>query len=141
MAEHDLTRSFRRGMEAYSRGDYEAALAGFDPAVEWSVHTSVVLDAATYHGHEGVRRFWETWAEAISGMALEVEECRLVTENQVLAITRAHGRGAGSGAPVASGRFAQIADFEDGRVVRVRVYGDVAHALEALGLEELPPSR
>jgi hypothetical protein len=33
-------------------------------------------DATTYHGHEGVKRFWEMWAEAISGMALEIEECR-----------------------------------------------------------------
>lgn len=126
---------FRRGMEAYSRGEYEAAVAGFHPAIEWSVHASVAPDATTYHGHEGVKRFWETWAEAISGMALEIEECRRVDENRVLAITRAQGTGAGSGAPVASGRFAQIADFQDGVVVRVRLYGNVAYALEAVGLQ------
>jgi ketosteroid isomerase-like protein len=126
----------RRGMEAYSRGDYEAALVGFDPAIEWSVHESLVPDATTYHGHEGVKRFWETWAEAISGMALEIEECRRVERDRVLAIIRAHGSGAGSGAPVASGRFAQIADFRDGCVVRVRLYGNVAYALEAEGLRD-----
>jgi ketosteroid isomerase-like protein len=136
MSHDDLATIFRRGMEAYSRGDYEAAVAGFDPAIEWSVHESVAPDATTYHGHEGVKRFWGTWAEAISGMALEIEECRCVGQNRVLAITRAHGTGAGSGAPVESGRFAQIADFREGRVVRVRMYGDVAQALEALGLQE-----
>jgi ketosteroid isomerase-like protein len=136
MSQDDEAIRFRRGMEAYSRGDYEAALDGFDPAIEWSVHASVAPDATTYHGHEGVRRFWETWAEAISDMELEIEECRCVGEHRVLAITRAHGTGAGSGAPVASGRFAQIADFQDGRVVRVRVYGSVAQALEAAGLPE-----
>jgi ketosteroid isomerase-like protein len=128
--------TFRRGMEAYSRGDYEAALVGFDPAIEWSVEASVAPDATTYHGHEGVKRFWETWAEAISRLELEIEECRCVERDRVLAITRAHGTGSGSGAPVASGRFAQIADFRDGRVVRVRLYGNVAHALEALGPSE-----
>jgi ketosteroid isomerase-like protein len=127
---------FRRGMEAYSRGDYEAAVVGFDPAIEWSVHASLAPDATTYHGHEGVKQFWETWAEAISGMALEIEECRCIGHDRVLAITRAHGTGAGSGAPVASGRFAQIADFRDGRVVRVRLYGGVAPALEAAGLRK-----
>jgi hypothetical protein len=55
---------------------------------------------STYRGHEGVKRFWETWAEAIRGVALEIEECRCIEENRVLAITRAHGTGAGSGAPV-----------------------------------------
>jgi ketosteroid isomerase-like protein len=136
MSEDDPAMIFRRGMEAYSRGDYEAALVGFDPAVEWSVDASIAPDATTYHGLAGVRRFWETWAEAISGMELEIEECRSIEPNRVLAITRARGTGAGSGAPVASGRFAQIADFRDGRVVRVRLYGDVAHALEAVGLRE-----
>jgi ketosteroid isomerase-like protein len=123
MSQDDEAMAFRRGMEAYSRGDYEAALVGFDPAIEWSVHASLAPDATTYHGHEGVKRFWETWAEAISGMELEIEECRCVGQNRVLAITRAHGTGAGSGAPVASGRFAQIADFREGRCVRVRLYG------------------
>jgi ketosteroid isomerase-like protein len=136
MSQDDLAMSFRRGMEAYSRGDYEAAVVGFDPAIEWSVHASVAPDATTYHGHEGVKRFWGTWAEAISGIALEIEECRCVGQNRVLAITRAHGTGAGSGAPVASGRFAQIADFRDSGVVRVRLYGNVAQALEAVGLRE-----
>jgi ketosteroid isomerase-like protein len=133
MTEDDLAVAWRRGMEAYSRGDYDAALEGFDPAIEWTVHSSVVLDADTYRGHEGVKRFWRTWEEVISGMALEIEECRCVGTDRVLAITRARGKGAGSGAPVASGRFAQIAEFQDGRVVRVRLYGDVKRALETLG--------
>ena len=131
-----LARTYRRGMEAYSRGDYEAAVAGFDPAIEWIVHASLVPDATTYHGHEGVKRFWDTWAEAMSAMTLEIEECRCIGQNRVLAIVRGHGTGAGSGAPVASGRFAQIADFQDGRAVRVRLYGSVASALEAAGLSE-----
>jgi hypothetical protein len=38
-------------MEAYSRGDYEAALVGFDPAIEWSVQASFAPMPA-YHGHE-----------------------------------------------------------------------------------------
>jgi ketosteroid isomerase-like protein len=134
MSQDDLAMIFRRGMEAYSRGDYEAAVAGFDPAIEWSVDATLAPDASSYHGHAGVKRFWETWAEAINDLALEIEECRCVGPNRVLAITRAHGTGAGSGAPVASGRFAQIADFRDGRVVRVRLYGGVAPALEAAGL-------
>jgi ketosteroid isomerase-like protein len=139
MAEDDPATLWRRGIEAYSRGDYEAALEGFDPEIEWSVHRTVVADADTYHGREGVRRFWETWEESISGMALEIEECRCVDEDRVLAITRAHGKGAGSGAPVASRRFAQIAEFRDGRAVRVRLYGDVQHALEALARRRNSP--
>jgi ketosteroid isomerase-like protein len=136
MSPGDLATTFRRAMEAYSRGDYDAAVLDFDPAIEWSVDLSVTPDATTYHGHQGVKQFWETWAEAISGMELEIEECRGVGQDRVLAIVRARGKGAGSGAPVASPRFAEIADFREGRVVKVRVYGGVAAALKAAGLRE-----
>ena len=34
-------------MEAYSRGDFDAAVAGFHPDIEWSVHRSLVVDAGT----------------------------------------------------------------------------------------------
>jgi ketosteroid isomerase-like protein len=132
----DIADKYRRGMEAYSRGDYEAALAGFHPAIEWHVDADLVPDAATYRGHDGVRQFWEEWREAIEGMSLEVEECRTVAADQVLAITRTRGRGSGSGAPVASGRFAQLVDYREGQAVRVRLYASISRALEEVGRPE-----
>lgn len=125
-------RGFREGMEAYSRGDYETAMEGFHPDVEWRVEPELVADAAVYRGHDGVRRFWETWAEVIEGMSLQVEEVRALEGGWVLAVTRATGKGAGSGAPVASRSFAQLAHYRDGEVVQVRLFGDVKRALAAL---------
>jgi len=72
MAHENLEKIFRHAMEAYSRGEYDEAAVSFDAAIEWSVHESAAPDAATYHGHDGVKRFWDTWAEAISGMELEI---------------------------------------------------------------------
>ena len=93
-------------------------------------------DATTYHGHEGVKQFWGARAEASSGMELQIDECRSVGHDRVLAIIRAPGVGAGSGAPVTSPRSAEVADFRDGRVAGVRMYGNVALALKAAGLRE-----
>ena len=134
--QRDIADTFRRAMEAYNRGHYELALADFHPQLEWEVNASLVADAATYSGNEGVRRFWGMWREAIEGMSLEVEECRTVAPDLVLAITRAQGTGAGSGAQVASGRFAQVARYSDGRVVKVHLYRNVSEALRALGERE-----
>jgi ketosteroid isomerase-like protein len=134
MSQDDPATSFRHAMEAYSRRDYDAAVVDFDPAIEWSVDLTLAPDATTYHGHEGVKQFWRAWEDAISEMELEIEECRSIGPDRVFAVTRAHGKGAGSGAPVTSARFAQIADFRDGRVVRVRLYGGVAAAMKAAGL-------
>lgn len=135
MSREENERQFREGMEAYSRGDFEAAVEGFHPEVEWSVEADLVPDAAVYRGHEGVRRFWGTWAEVIEGMSIEIEECRAVDDHVVLAVTRASGTGTGSGASVASGRFAQLAEFRDGQVVRVRLFGDVGRARAVAGLD------
>ena len=129
----DIAATFRRSMEAYSRGDFDTAVAGFHPEIEWSVDRSVQPDAATFHGHEGVRQFWGLWAEVIEGMSLVIEECRAIDDHQVLALTRSHGKGALSGAEVESGRFAQLAEFEDGLAVRVRLFGDERRALAAAG--------
>jgi ketosteroid isomerase-like protein len=129
----DIAATFRRSMEAYSRGDYDAAVAGFDPDIEWSVDPRVQFDATTYHGHEGVKEFWRAWADVMDDMELEIDECRALDDRLVLAVTRAHGRGAGSGVEVVSGSFAQLAEFEDGLAVRVRLFADVRAALAAAG--------
>jgi ketosteroid isomerase-like protein len=115
-------------------GDFETALRGFHPDIEWTAETDLVPDAEVYVGEAGVRRFWTMWAEVIEGITMEVEECRALDDSRVLAVTRASGTGAGSGATVASGRFAQLAEFRDGRMVRMRLFGDVDRALEAAGL-------
>jgi ketosteroid isomerase-like protein len=125
-------RGFREGMEAYNRAEYDTALQGFHPDIEWRVEPDLVADAAVYHGHDGVRRFWETWAEAIAGMSLEIEEVRALEGGRVLAVTRATGKGAGSGAPVESRSFAQLAQYRDGLVVQVRLFADVKRALAAV---------
>jgi ketosteroid isomerase-like protein len=46
MSREENARRFREGMEAYSRGDWDAALVGFHPDVEWSAETDLVPDAA-----------------------------------------------------------------------------------------------
>lgn len=130
-----IAQSFRGAMEAYSRGEFDRALAAFHPDIEWSVDAAIQPDPETYRGHEGVQRFWGTWGEVIDEMRLEVEECRALDERRVLAITRAAGTGAGSGAEVQSSRFAELAEFEDGLVVRVRLFGSVRRALAAAGVD------
>ena len=135
MSREQNERRFREGMEAYSRGDYEAALRGFHRDIEWIAETDLWPEPEVYRGHDGVRRFWGQWAEVIEGMTLDIQQCDAIDDEWVLAVTRASGRGAGSGAAVESGSFAQLAQFREGEVVRVRLFGDVRHARAAAGLD------
>jgi ketosteroid isomerase-like protein len=123
----DIAETFRASMAAYSRGDYDTAVLGFHPDVVWVVDPTIQLDAATYHGHDGVKQFWRTWSEVMDDLVLEVEECSAVDDHRVLALTRSHATGATSGVEV-SARFAQLAEFRDGLAVRVELFADARRA-------------
>jgi ketosteroid isomerase-like protein len=49
----------RRGLEAWSSGDLDAALAFVDPEGEWRTSGLFPGVAPVYQGHEGFKRFWD----------------------------------------------------------------------------------
>ena len=123
----------RRMFDAFTGGDEAAALAAFDPEIEWDT-TRLMPDGDVYHGHDGVaafmRRWLGTWKESTQ------EQMELIDAgHQVVATIRASGRGKGSGVEVEAERF-DVYTLRDGKIVRYRGYGDKAEALEAVGLKE-----
>lgn len=112
----------RGGIEAFSRGDFDAALIGFDPDIEWEVGPDLLPDGQTYRGHEGVLEFWHTWHQLFNPTRLEIEECTDLGDDRVCVITRISGEGAGSGVPVESPRFVQTYEFRGDTVVAVRLH-------------------
>ena len=125
--------SVRRGIAAFNRRDWDAALAGFHADVEWEVRTDIAPDPGTYRGHAQLRGFWETWTDTIQGFRMEIEECIDAGNDRVLVVTRARGAGKGSGVPVEA-MFAQLYEYREGKVARVRMFGSTAAALKAAGL-------
>jgi ketosteroid isomerase-like protein len=124
----------RRGYELFNRGEIDAAIEGMDPDIEWTV-LEVLPDTQTYHGPEGVRRFWERWRETFEEFQVEPEEL-LDAGDQVVVVFSPRGRGRGSGATVQSPAIAQVWTLREGKPVRVEMYPSRATALEAVGLEE-----
>jgi ketosteroid isomerase-like protein len=128
--------TFKRGIGAYNRRDVEALLEELNPRVEWRPLLPVLLggEAALYKGHEGARQGIRELEEAFSDLRAEPTEFRDLGE-RVLTIGHLHGRGRESGIETES-PIAWLADFEDGKVVRIREYLDLGEALEAAGLPE-----
>lgn len=116
--------------DAYSRGEYEQSLSYFDPEIEFS-QPAGEPGAATYRGHEGVVQAFANWTGAWDDYRVEVEELTDFGEH-VLARTRHHGRGKGSGAVVDHLIF-QVWTLRNDKVVRARMYYDEDEALEILG--------
>jgi ketosteroid isomerase-like protein len=119
-------------LEAFNRGDMRGFLDMCDPDIEWDL-SQRLIDPETYHGHEGIEKFFEqqleAWEEA---PRMEVEDL-MDAGDQVVAFVRVHGRGKGSGAAV-DARIAQVWTIRRERATRLQYYGDRTEALNAVGL-------
>jgi ketosteroid isomerase-like protein len=127
--------TLRELVEAFNRGDFDAALERVHPDVEWRSLDSFP-DAGTYRGADGVRKFFETWIDTFQGFRLHLQQCAAVDEHLVVATFRASGEGAGSGVEVESPVFVQLLEFRDGLMVRTQMFQTEHEALEAAGLSE-----
>jgi ketosteroid isomerase-like protein len=125
----------REAMEAFNRGELNAALERMHPDIEWHTPDSFP-DAATYRGREEVLEFWQTWRATFRGFRLLLEECMPVGEHYVLATFRVSGEGTGSGVGVESPAVFQIGEVRDAQVLWVGMFLSEGDALEAAGLRE-----
>jgi ketosteroid isomerase-like protein len=112
-------------LEAAARGDWDAAMAAYDPEVEIDT-TQALPDGRVYHGLEGVDRSWRTWRGPWSAYDFKVEE---LTEagDRVLAVLHIRGRAKGSGIEVER-RQAEVYTLRDGRIVGWKLYSDPSEA-------------
>jgi ketosteroid isomerase-like protein len=101
------------------------------PDIEWVEHLDLA-DGRVYRGHEGVRQSWERWLEQWSEYGFEAERFIDCGED-VLVVTREHGRGLTSGAG-ASARIYNVFTVREGKIARYREFYDEQAALEAVGL-------
>ena len=123
----------RRGIDAFSRANWEESVKLMDPGVEW--HDAPDLPGAQVHrGREGVLAQWRGMAEALDDFTVEVERFFDAGDEVVVFLT-SRGRGRISGIEV-SRKLAQVATVRDGRVTKIVGYDDRAKALEAVGLSE-----
>jgi ketosteroid isomerase-like protein len=124
----------RRSADAFSRGDWDGALANYHPDIEWMEMPSLGPDASTYTGRKQLREAVESWIQMWGRYDTEV--CRyLDAGDDVVALVRELGRGATSGAAVER-EIGELFTVREGRVDRVRLYGSWSEALEAAGLSE-----
>jgi ketosteroid isomerase-like protein len=124
----------RRLMEAWERRDMEAVFALYDPAIVWDNSTLPAPNAGVYHGHEGVRQFFQEWLEAFETQHLHAETFVDAGDGVVVG-HRVSGRGKKSGAEVEMFRW-QVYRVRDGLVTRIDVFETRTEALQAAGRRE-----
>jgi ketosteroid isomerase-like protein len=118
---------------AYETDGIEPLMDYLGPEIEWTT-TGAFLEAATYRGHDEVRRYLGSMEDEFDDLRNEPQEL-IDAGEEVVSCSRVSGRGKRSGAVVELTLWT-VALVRDGRIVRLRNYTTKAEALEAAGLSE-----
>jgi ketosteroid isomerase-like protein len=119
----------RAGFEALSEGGVEALLPFIHAEFEVTTPANLAAEPDTYRGHDGVRRYFDSFYDAMDEVRFEPQELREAGERVIVAVTlMARGRTTGI---ETRQEFAMAWSLRDGKAVRVAVYGNLDEALEA----------
>jgi ketosteroid isomerase-like protein len=132
VAEHNV-EMVRRAHEALQTGGVEALLEFIHPEFEGEAPPELSVEPDVYVGHEGVRRYFASFYDAVDEVRFEPEEFIDAGDHVVIPMQIVvKGRGSG----IESGlRMTQVWTIRDGMVVRIYPYVDKESALEAVGLK------
>ena len=117
-----------RFTEALVRGDYAAAATELGPRVEIDD-----TDIPESTGTDSFYAWLARWDEAWEAWTIEDLEVRPVGQDRTISLFKMIARGKGSGIELARDD-AVVADYRDGKIVRIAYYNDQSQALEAVGL-------
>ncbi len=119
--------------DAFNRRDLDAFLELLDPDVEF--RSLLAGMESSYHGHEGIRRYWEDVLTVSTDFTLEVVEVRDLGDGTLTKLV-ARGHGAGSDVPYEQTLWSLAQARGRDKAVLIANYATEAEALEAVGLRE-----
>jgi ketosteroid isomerase-like protein len=120
----------RRFTDALIRGDYEAAATELGPNFEIDD-----TDIPESTGADSFYTWMARWDESWENWRIEDLAIQAVGEDRTISLFKMIVRGKGSGIELTRDDGV-LAEFRDGKIVRIGYYNDQAQALEAAGLRE-----
>ena len=124
----------RRGLEAFNSGDIERVLDMAHTHFEAIVPPELSAEPDTYRGHDGLRRYFESFQDAMEDIRFEPE--RFIDAGEaVVTVVRVTARGRHTAIPVEQ-RIAQIWSMSEGKALQVRTFTTLKRALAEAGLAE-----
>jgi ketosteroid isomerase-like protein len=121
----DLVELTRRSIEAAE--DIEAALSFYAPDAVWDASP---WGMGVFEGQTAVRGFFEDWRSSYSDMEWKAEEIRDLGNGLTFAVILQKAHVVGSSGSVQL-RYASVAEWIDGLIVRNTTYTDIDEARAA----------
>ena len=128
----------RKVLDAVNRGDMDAWLGFLSPEVVWE-SLPLVGFRDVYRGRAEAREWIEQLLEDFEEVHLEIEEITALSDDRVLIVSRATGRGRGSGVPVER-PSCEISWLADGLILEIWLEG-IRHQGPVLSQKLLVPER
>jgi len=131
---HENVETIRRAYTALAEQGVEAVLAFADPEFEATTPPSLAAEPDTYRGHEGVRRWFGSFGDAMERVYFEGKEFASAGD-KVLVDTMLHARGRTTGIEAEQRAFL-VWTLREGMVIRVETFAERGEAAEAAGLAQ-----
>ena len=119
----------RRGYEALERGGVEALLELIAPDFELVTPPELASEPDTYRGPEGLRRYFDSFYEAMDEIRMEGHRFHDVGDRVVVEFTL-HARGRSTGIETKL-EAVQVWEVADGLATRLDIYPTLEEALTA----------
>jgi ketosteroid isomerase-like protein len=119
----------RRGFEAFNAQGVEGILPFIDPEFEATTPPDLASEPDTYRGHDGVRRWFDSFYEVMDDIRWDGHEFHEAGDRVVVEFTlRARGKTTG----LDFGQDAvMVWELRDGKAIRVDLYPTLEEAMSA----------
>jgi ketosteroid isomerase-like protein len=119
----------REGFEALARGDVEDLLERIHPEFEFTTPPSLSVEPDTYRGEEGVRRYFDSFYEAMEDVRFIPGEF-IDAGSRVVVPVQVKARGKETGLEVEQS-VVQVWSVRDGKASGVEVFATLDEAMRA----------
>jgi ketosteroid isomerase-like protein len=109
--------------------DFEALIPFVTEDIEWVPATMSAVEGGSFHGIDGLRKFFDEWERTWTTWEVEPGEIQDLGE-QVLVLGRVHAEGRGSGMELDQ-PVAYLFEFRDGLLARGATFFDHEQARHA----------
>jgi uncharacterized protein len=130
MSQADI-EALRLGYEAFSRGDWDAVLAGAHPDFELKT-AERITNPGTYRGVENVKQFFQDLFEPFEEVVAEPQEF-LERGDRIVVLLIVRSRPRGSSAAIEN-RIGHLWTMRDSKAARLQIFPEREKALAAVGI-------